>query len=335
MTLLVDVHAHLYPDVYLEALRADSAFRHESASGRARYYSHGGLVLGLPGPSPTMAERLVAMDEAGVDRQLLSVAGPGVMFAGGQGAALAEAINDDLLLAAQTNSHRFGVLLTLPLHDVEACLQEVARVGDAPGVVGACVLTTSGTDHICDARFDPLWKALDARRHVVLVHPTTEAYAYSGPDPDLALYAGFPHETIKTLAGLMLANHDTRYPGISWILCHLGGGVAALWDRVTTGLISAGVRDSRADVLARVRSHFLFDSVCTHPPALRCFVDTFGSEAIVFGTDYPHIQPIAVRDTLDADPARDALLAASRNNISRILGRDKRRAGAPAAGVIH
>jgi predicted TIM-barrel fold metal-dependent hydrolase len=93
------------------------------------------------------------------------------------------------------------------------------------------------------------------------------------------------------------------------------------------------VHYNRAEILARVRSHFLFDSVCTHPPALRCFVDTFGTEAIVFGTDYPHIQPVAVRDTLEGDPARDALLAASCNNIDRMLGRQATGRG-PATSVI-
>lgn len=317
--MLLDVHAHLYPDVYVEAMRASPALRHEGSGDRERHYGPGGLVLSLPVPAPTMEQRLAAMDEAGIDRQLLSVAGPGVMFAAEGGPALARQMNDELLAAAEARRDRFGVLLTLPLHDVDACLQELDRVGGAPGVEGVCVLTTSGSDRLTDARLDPLWATLDDLRHVVLVHPTIAATEYDGCHPDLALYAGFPHETIKAMADLLVGDYPARHPGISWILCHLGGGMAALWDRVATGLASAGAGGSREELLERVRSSFFFDSVCTHAPALSCFVDTFGASPMVFGSDYPHVPPQAVRRTVDGYREAPVVLAAMEANGAALL----------------
>ena len=74
---LIDVHAHDYPDVYLEACkRSDSGFTHYFRDdGRLVVLQDGGVALAAPQPLPPPEHRLQMMDDAGVDIQVLSVSG--------------------------------------------------------------------------------------------------------------------------------------------------------------------------------------------------------------------------------------------------------------------
>ena len=66
-----------------------------------------------------------------------------------------------------------------------------------------------------------------------------------------------------------------------------------------------------------------FDTVSTHPAAMRCAFETFPVSQFVFGTDYPHV-PGALRvfvETLEAAglPPED-LARVSRHNAAALLG---------------
>lgn len=83
--------------------------------------------------------RIEAMDAAGVDVQILSVAPPGTHgLAGAEAVALSREANDGAAEAVQRFPSRLRALMTLPMSDPEAALAELERCATIPGLVGSC-----------------------------------------------------------------------------------------------------------------------------------------------------------------------------------------------------
>lgn len=160
----VDVHAHYFPEQYLDML--DEC--HGSPDGTAGLRGAGG------GSTPAEIEaRLAAMDAAGVDVQILSVTPQVPYFADASeahGAArVANAACSDVVRA---HPSRFRVLAALPLPNGLAAGDELGRSMDEWGFLGAAVTTTVLGRPLADPEFVPLFEALDLRGAVLLLHPT-------------------------------------------------------------------------------------------------------------------------------------------------------------------
>ncbi|CAM5256749.1 putative amidohydrolase (aminocarboxymuconate-semialdehyde decarboxylase) [Streptomyces spiroverticillatus] len=173
----VDVHAHYFPELYLDML---DEF-HGSPAGTAGLRGAGG------GGTPAEIEaRLAAMDAAGIDVQLLS-APPLVPYFDDATQALgaarvANAAYTDLIRA---HPDRFRALAALPLPNGLAAGDELGRAMDELGFLGAAVTTTVLGRPLSDREFVPLFDALERRGAVLLVHPTggeSGQRAYEGLD---------------------------------------------------------------------------------------------------------------------------------------------------------
>ncbi|MFJ2739046.1 amidohydrolase family protein [Streptomyces sp. NPDC087440] len=173
----VDVHAHYFPELYLDMLDAC----HGSPGGTA------GLRGGGGGSTPAeIGARLAAMDAAGTDVQVISVT-PQVPYADNAAEALgaarvANAACVDLVRAHPT---RFRALAALPLPNGLAAGDELGRSMDELGFLGAAVTSTVLGRPLSDPEFVPLFDALERRGAVLLVHPTGgegSQQAYQGLD---------------------------------------------------------------------------------------------------------------------------------------------------------
>jgi hypothetical protein len=114
---LIDVHAHHYPDAYLEACkRADSGFTHYYRDdGRLIVLQDGGVALAVPQPLPPPEQRITMMDDAGVDVQLLSVSAPNVFrFPESMRIPLARDVNDEFVDITAASNGRLRMFASLP-----------------------------------------------------------------------------------------------------------------------------------------------------------------------------------------------------------------------------
>jgi predicted TIM-barrel fold metal-dependent hydrolase len=101
----------------------------------------------------TPEERLRDMDEQGVDVQVISVATPlfGYYLDAAQGRQLAREVNDEIAAMTRQWPARFAGLATLPVQDVAAAIDELARAVQVLGLKGAeldtVVNTLNGMNH--------------------------------------------------------------------------------------------------------------------------------------------------------------------------------------------
>src|SRR5512143_3892572 len=147
----IDVHHHLFPPAYRAAI--------------------GNLAAGQPAWTP--AQSVEEMDKGGIATSLLSVSSPGVWFGDVQeGRRLARIVNDYGAMTAKDHRGRFGLFAALPLPDIDGSLREIEYALDTLKADGLGIQTSYGDLWLGDAKFTPLYEALERRKAVVYVHPT-------------------------------------------------------------------------------------------------------------------------------------------------------------------
>jgi predicted TIM-barrel fold metal-dependent hydrolase len=290
---LIDVHAHHYPESYLQACqRRDSGFdSYVRDDGRLVVKQDGAVALAAPQPMPTTEERLRAMDEAGVDIQLLSVSAPNVYrFPAMWRPGLTRELNDELIDMSVSSELRLRTLISLPLPDMDASLAELDRALSQEGAAGVMLTTTIAGRSLDDAYFGPLLAELSARECVVLVHPTTACSTEGIRDYAMALGLDFLAETTNCIGRLVYSGTLESFPGIRWIFSHLGGTTPFLIHRFDNYFNQFPECREKIDrPPSEILRSVFFDTVTTHAPALRCALDTFDVSQLLFGTDYPHV----------------------------------------------
>jgi 2,3-dihydroxybenzoate decarboxylase len=93
------------------------------------------------------AERLPAMDEAGLDVQVLSLNAPGIQAEGNASAAVyrASAVNDLLAEIIAQNPDRFAGFAALPLLDPRAAAKELERAARFEGLTSRSLIEPGWT----------------------------------------------------------------------------------------------------------------------------------------------------------------------------------------------
>ena len=100
---------------------------------------------------------------------------------------------------------------------------------------------------------------------------------------------GFLMDTTLAAASLVFAGVPDRYPHITWALCHLGGAIPYLAERLDRGFHA--FRDCRAHIEQEPSAYlrrFYFDTVNFDPKALQLAIDFAGADRVIAGSDYPH-----------------------------------------------
>ena len=139
---------------------------------------------------------------------------------------------------------------------------------------------------------------------------------------------GFLFDTTLAAASLVFAGVPGRFPKIRWALCHLGGAIPYLVERLDRGFHA--FKDCRAKIDRPPSEHlreFYYDTVNFNQGALKLAIDFAGAHHILAGSDYPH-QIGSIPLMLDAigalavtDEEREGIRW---RNAARLLGLEER-----------
>jgi aminocarboxymuconate-semialdehyde decarboxylase len=186
------------------------------------------------------------------------------------------------------------------------------------------ILTNVAGKELSDPAYAPFWKKAEELDTLVLLHPNgfTEAKRLSRFYFNNVI--GNPLETTIALHYLIFDGVLERHPRLKILAVHGGGYLGAYWGRIDHAW---GARSDSHGDLPNPPTTYLrqiyFDSVVFTPQQLRCLVDTFGSDHVLMGTDYPYdmaeYDPIGHVASVDEfDPTTVAAVAGG--NACRLLG---------------
>ena len=306
----IDVHAHYFPDEYLERLDRYGATDITAPVRRNQF-----AFFGSKDPRALEA-RFAMMDRAKIDLQVLSLSYQLPYFTNQDHAVDAARFGNDLYAEiVREYPKRFAAFACTPLPHIQASADEMHRALDELGMVGVTTATSVMGRSIADPMFDGFFAELNRRKAVLFIHPAgvsagsqlIEAYKLTWP-------IGAPLEDTTCLLQLLQARIPARFPDVKIILPHLGGFAPFLIVRLDQlrGLYFPPTEPPPSQ-LAR---HFWYDTVNGHPPALRCACETFGAGRILLGTDYPFWRDAAFQ--LAADFVEQAGLPM--DEVEHILG---------------
>jgi predicted TIM-barrel fold metal-dependent hydrolase len=241
--------------------------------------------------------RIAAMDEAGLDVQVISLTSPGVQnLAADEATRLQVETNDRIAEIVAGHPDRFQGFATLATPAPTAAARELERAVTALGLNGALLFGRTGERNLDHADNWPIFEAAASLRAPLYIHPQipqprVRAALYTGfgdaIDIAFASYGiGWHYESGVQFLRLALAGVFDRFPDLQVLLGHWGEVVLFYLDRAD-GLAMQAKLPKTFSEYVRGNAYITAGGVYSQR-YLRWAVEVVGVGRILFATDYPY-----------------------------------------------
>lgn len=315
----IDAFAHILPARYLA--RLERHLESAMAPAQLQYYREG--VFGFDAALTDLEARWRQLEPFDDYAQVLVLAVPPIEEIGPPAVAaeFAQLANDEMAELVLAHPDWFvGFAASLPLHDVDASMRELDRAVGELGALGALFYSNVNGIQLDDPRFEPLLAQLAQRDRTMWLHPTRHAESNFG----LWWSLGWPYETAAALSRLVYSGAMERHPNLK-VLAHHGAGMVPHFSaRLGMG---PGYREVKNTLphppLDYFRRFYADTALFGAPHAVRCVLDFFGPDHVLFGTDMPLGPSNAVEATIadieSCEPSEERRAAVFAGNAARLL----------------
>lgn len=254
--------------------------------------------------------RIAAMDEGGVDLQVLSLTTLVGSLEPASASAVLRDVNDELAAAVSAHPSRFAGFAALNTRDPESAAKELERCVNDLGFKGALLSGTTDGEFHDQPKFIPIFEAANALRVPVYIHP-----APPPPAVKSAYFSGLPGETglVLSIAGwgwhaetglhslrLIVSGLFDRFPELQVIIGHMGEGVPYALVR-SNQLLTSVARHLKLSVgeYFHRNFHVTTSGYFTLPP-FQCAYEVVGIDRLMYSVDYPFSANTEGRDFLNS-----------------------------------
>lgn len=311
----VDVHSHMIPSSYLEAVKAHGMEMDE----------------GFPIPAWSADAHLQFMDEAGIRTSVLTMPAPQPYFGDGvESAAICRKFNEEAAALKALYPGRFMFCAALPLPDVELALEEAKYALEVLGADGVKLATNSYGQYLGDEELEPLMAYLNSRKAVMITHPHKPSAVNDKLIAAVPL-ASYEYLAETTRAILNMVAHDVlvRYSDLKVVVPHCGSFLPNALPRFK-GLLPVMVKQGYmqpVDVDANIARLYFDLAGAATDDAIDMLLTITEPSHILYGSDYPYVAApalIGAKKALEARLAKHGLDAQEifMNNAARLFGAD-------------
>jgi predicted TIM-barrel fold metal-dependent hydrolase len=263
----IDCHAHAAPAEYTAAVeeKAAAKFRRQSLWNEK--------------------ERLEAMDQANIDKQVLTFPAQGLYARPAASVSLARVLNDGIAAICRKHPDRFIGFCTLPLQRGPEALTELERAVHELGLRGITVLSNVAGRTLDEPEFQETFAKIDEMKLPVFIHPAERNdFPAAWRSFELDHYIGWPVDTAFCMGKMICSGMLDRCQNITWLVSHMGGPIHTLLARIDRARHQSAAQKPPAEYL----KSFYYDTAGpSHPGAVMGAVYTVGIDHILFGTDLP------------------------------------------------
>ena len=270
--------------------------------------------------------RLSSMDGAGIEKAILSIAGPGVQVEPNAARATAKAAeaNDFLANVTSARPDRYLGFAHIALQDPQGAARELERCVRDLGFKGAMINGNSLGAYLDERQFDPFWAKAEELGAPIYLHPADPVRMYDGyGDYKVLMRAtwGWGVETGTHALRMVFGGVFERFPGATLLLGHCGESLPFMLWRF----------DSRAKSLYGVKmkkdvSQFIIDNIAVTISGMYsrepvdCSIAALGRSRVMFSADFP-FESIKEAGSFMDDVAMDEDLRAdvAWRNAARLL----------------
>ena len=243
--------------------------------------------------------RIVEMDAAGIDMQVLSLTAPGVEQADvDEQISIACEVNDFLADGVAKNPTRFAAFAALPVAAPDRASEELDRRVTQQGFKGAMINGHTQGRYLDDEFFSPILERAEALDVPLYLHPTippkavVDAYC-SGFSPAVsAIFSiagwGWHVETSVHIIRMILGGVFDRYPTLQVIIGHMGEGIPFMLPRMGSTMTQHLTKlDRPIEAYLRQNIHYTLSGFTFSATFLNLLLEV-GVERIMFSADDPY-----------------------------------------------
>lgn len=218
---------------------------------------------------------------------------------------LARIANDDMAAMVAKWPQQFPAFVaSLPMNNIPAALEEMDRAIQGLGARGIQLTTNINGRPLDEPEFFAVFERATKKHGVpIWMHPARPATRSDYPTEEKSKYEiwqvlGWPYETSVAMARIVFSGLFDKLPDMRIITHHCGAMIPFLSGRAETLWAQLGSRsadENYEDVLNRMAKRpieyfkmFFADTVLGgSASALRCGLDFFGADKVVFASDCP------------------------------------------------
>jgi predicted TIM-barrel fold metal-dependent hydrolase len=293
----IDAFCHIMPKKYLDALQQEI--------GAAADFDH----------LPSMYDldvRFRIMDKFDDLMQVLSVSMPAPENIKDKGKVigLAKLANDELAELVHRHPDRFAAgIACLPMNDMDAALLETDRAIKDLKMRGVQISTPILDKPLDSPEFIPLYEKMWQYNLPIYIHPQREPDYPEYRTEKMSKHAtfmsiGWPFETSAAVIRLIFSGIMEKFPGLKFILHHSGAMMPFLYKRLTGGsdyaemLNNSNIKEHlRKPTIDYIKMFYADTAIWGNTAGLQCAHALYGTEHLIFGTDFPYDDQWGLRYT--------------------------------------
>ena len=295
----LDIFPHIFPQAFFERVKA-LAEQNPSLAAQIKRWLHIPVLWDLD-------RRIKMMKRFPEYKQILTLSMPAVEFLGNAGETpeLARIANDGMADMVAKWPKKFPAFIaSLPMNNVPAALEEMDRAIGKLGARGVQICTSVNGRPLDEAEYFPVFERVTKKHDLpIWMHPArpgTRADYVSEQKSKYEIWQvlGWPFETSVAMARMVFSGFFDKLPEMRIITHHCGGMIPYFAGRAETLWAQLGSRsadENYEEVLKRMSKKpieyfrmFYGDTVLGgSASALRCGLDFFGADRVVFASDCP------------------------------------------------
>jgi 2,3-dihydroxybenzoate decarboxylase len=298
-------------------------FLADGAVNEPGFHSMGRFIYGRDVDSPLVSSladigdiRIAAMDELGIDVQVLLLTAPGVqVFDAPTASALAIDSNDQLAEAIGRHPERLAGLAAVAPHDPAGAVREIERAIGTLGLNGVVINSHTKGEYLDDKKYWEILEAAEAADATIYIHPRTPSPAMLQPylerGLDMAIL-GFGAEVALHIVALITSGAFDRFPDLKIVIGHAGEGLPYWLYRIDYMQQHVREASGRAPKLEKRPSDymksniFITSSGVAWEPAIKFAQQVLGVSQVLYAMDYPYqadAAEVAISDHFDMNDA--------------------------------
>lgn len=234
-------------------------------------------------------ERIKVMEKYGIDMQVLTQTTPILVgLRAEETAEVCRITNDAIGKVCRSYPDKFVPFAAVSLLDVKQAVYELDRAINEWGCRGVIIGTNQNNKGVDDLEYGPFYEKVCEYDIPVFLHPMNWAsYNLVDEDPAVMRLFGWPFDTTIALLRLIVSGTMERHPSLKVVTHHLGGGMFPFFSNrfnIKFEKLKKEMKKPFSESLERVYGDTAVDGTAA---ALPCGHAFFGTERMLFGTDYP------------------------------------------------
>jgi predicted TIM-barrel fold metal-dependent hydrolase len=272
---------------------------------RETFYEHGKPRGTLHPELHDIEEHLRVMDAVGIDVAVLSMA----VTNDNTQAALEECKVWDDKAGEVVKKHpkRFAGLAPIPPLGGEKAFVELKRAVETLGLKGVVIRSQVEGLLLDSKELYPFYKEVSALNVPIFVHPSGVQLGYDVLEApyELGRSVGREMDLMLATARVILSGVLEDFPDLKFVMSHLGGGIAAIKERIDYYFGPRGMTGTRMRMPFQSyfeKIYFDMAGFAGGMNAVKCALTSIHPSRLVFGTDYPQNfleNPARIKDYID------------------------------------